>query len=637
MKTRIFIIAVLTAFFLQPIVYAEIEGPHVTGYDMDKPKAQMEYSPHINQSFPKEVFWGDTHLHTTYSPDAGMVGNFNLGPADAYRFARGEQVRANNGMQAKLVRPLDFLAVTDHSEYMGLIPLLRCGDPEILSQKVGRRWYEMFNKGPDGQYDVLLEFAASINDNTPVIESDKIIRATWEMMAETADEYNDPGKFTAFIGYEWTSMPGGDNLHRCVIFRDGANKVKQIMPFSSFDSEDPEDLWKFLANYEDKTFGRVMAIPHNPNVSGGLMYDTKTLKGKKLTKAYAEMRARFEHVLEITQMKGDSETHPKLSPDDEFADFEQWDKVNLTGVTATTDAMLPAMYAREALKTGMKLEKKLGVNPFKQGFIGSTDSHTSLSTAGDDNFFGKLSSLEPGPARWKHYAIKSTTPELSTYGSDTCAAGLAAVWATENTRAGIFDAMERRETYASTGPRITVRVFAGWDFVETDIHLANFAAYGYKHGVPMGGDLAKAPKGKIPNLLIRTLRDPDGANLDRVQVVKGWMDKKGKTHEKVFDVVWSGDRKIDAKGKLPAVGNTVNVAEASYTNTIGEPLFLAHWKDPDFDPAHRAFYYVRVLEIPTPRWTAYDAKRFNVKMAKNVKMQHQERAYTSAIWYTPSL
>ena len=636
MKTRIFIISVLTTLFLHPNVYAAGEGPHVTEYDMDKPKAQVEYSPYINQSFPKKVLWGDTHLHTTYSPDAGMVGNFNLGPADAYRFARGEQVRANNGMQAKLVRPLDFLAVTDHSEYLGLIPALRGGDPEILDQEVGRRWYNMFNEGPDGQYKVLLEFADSINKNTPVMESDKIVRSTWEMMTETADEYNDPGKFTAFIGYEWTSMPNGNNVHRCVIFRDGANKAGQIVPFSSFDSDDPEDLWKFLANYETKTFGRVMAIPHNANVSGGLMFDTKTLKGKKLTKAYAEMRTRFEHLHEMTQMKGDSETHPKLSPDDEFADYETWDKGNLTGVTATTDAMLPAMYAREALKTGMKLEKKLGANPFKQGFIGSTDSHTSLATAGEDNFFGKLSNLEPGPGRWKHYVIKSTTPERSTYGSDTSASGLAAVWATENTRAGIFDAMERRETYASTGPRITVRVFAGWDFVETDIHRANFAAHGYKHGVPMGGDLAKAPKGKVPNLLIRSLRDPDGANLDRVQVVKGWMDKKGKTHEKVFDVVWSGDRKIDAKGKLPPVGNTVNVAEASYTNTIGEPLFLAHWKDPDFDPAHRAFYYVRVLEIPTPRWTAYDAKRFNVKMAKNVKMQHQERAYTSAIWYTPS-
>jgi len=635
MNKRIISAAFLAATILQPAVYAKDQSVNVLGHNIEKPNSQMEYSPHINKGFPQKVLWGDTHLHTTYSPDAGMVGNFNLGPEDAYRFARGEQVRANNGMQVKLVRPLDFLAVTDHAEYYGLIPALRAGDPSILSQEVGRRWYKLFNEGAEGQYKVLLEFADTLNNNTAAFNAEDIRRSTWEMENRVADEYNEPGKFTAFIGYEWTSTPAGDNLHRIVLFKDDAKKTGQIIPFSSFDSTDPEDLWDFLAKYEAKTGGQVMAIPHNSNVSGGLMFDTKTLKGKKLTKAYAEMRARFERIHEMTQMKGDSETHPKLSPDDEFANYETWDKGNLTGVTATTDDMLPAMYARESLKTGMKLEKKLGVNPFKTGFIGSTDSHTSLSTAGEDNFFGKLSQLEPNASRWEHYTIKSDTPELSTYGSDTTASGLAAVWATENTRAGIFEAMQRREVYASTGPRITVRVFAGWDFVETDIHRSNFAQYGYENGVPMGGDLTKAPKGKTPHLLIRTLRDPDGANLDRVQVVKGWVDKKGDSHEKVFDVAWSGDRKINSKGKLPAVGNTVNIADASYTNTIGEPLIFTHWKDPQFDPAQNAFYYVRVLEIPTPRWTAYDAKRFGIKMDKSVLNEHQERAYTSAIWYTP--
>ena len=455
-------------------------------------------------------------------------------------------------------------------------------------------------------------------------------------MTETADEYNEPGKFTAFIGYEWTSTPGGNNLHRVVVFKDGAEKVSRVVPFSSFDSADPEDLWAYLEDYEEKTGGRVIAIPHNGNVSNGFMFDTKTLKGDPLTKDYAVKRSRFEPLHEMTQMKGDSETHPKLSPDDEFADYETWDKANLTGTQATTEEMLPGNYARSALKRGLKLEAELGANPYKHGFIGSTDSHTSLATAGENNYFGKASIMEPGPERWKHILIKSQTDDsLTTYASETTASGLAAVWARENTRAALFEAMERRETYATTGPRILVRVFAGWDFEPDDIHRADFAEHGYSHGVPMGGDLTKAPEGKAPNFLVRAVRDPDGANLDRVQVIKGWLDADGKTHEKVYDVALSDDRKAGADGKVPPVGNTVDVKTASYTNTIGDAGLFAHWKDPDFDPSQRAFYYVRVIEIPTPRWTAFDALRFNIKMDDDVPMVHQERAYTSSIWYTP--
>jgi len=608
-----------------------------TEFTIEKPaKPAIEYSPYINKSFPQRVFWGDTHLHTSYSPDAGMIGNFNLGPADAYRFARGEQVQANNGMQAKLVRPLDFLVVSDHSEYQGLMPVLRTGDPELLENEVGKRWYNWFKEGPEGQYKVFLEFAEDLNNNKGRIPFDDIARSTWDFMTETADEYNEPGKFTAFIGYEWTSTPEGNNLHRVVIFKDGADKASQVVPFSSFNSPDPEDLWTYLANYEAKTGGRVMAIPHNSNVSNGLMFDTKTLKGKPLTKEYARTRTRFEPLHEMTQMKGDSETHPKLSPEDEFADYETWGKANLTGTAAQTDDMLPGNYARSALKRGMKLETEIGANPFKQGFIGSTDSHTSLATAGENNYFGKASIMEPGPERWKHVLIKSQTdPSLTTYAAETSASGLAAVWAAENTRDALFEAMERRETYATTGPRMLVRVFAGWDFTPEDLHRADFAEHGYSNGVPMGGDLSTAAEGKSPSFVIRALRDPDGANLDRIQIVKGWLDKDGETQEKVYDVAWSGDRKPDAKGKLPPVGNTVDVATASYKNTIGDALMFAHWTDPDFDPAERAFYYVRVLEIPTPRWTAYDAVRFNVDMPKDIPMAHQERAYTSPIWYTP--
>jgi hypothetical protein len=337
----------------------------------------------------------------------------------------------------------------------------------------------------------------------------------------------------------------------------------------------------------------------------------------------------------MTQMKGDSETHPLLSPNDEFADYGTWDKANLTGEASPTEDDLPGSYARSALLRGMQMEEKIGVNPFKQGFIGSTDSHTSLATAGESNFFGKASIAEPYKERWNHVLIKSQVDDkLTTYNYETLAAGLAAVWARENTRESIFEAMERRETYATTGPRITVRVFAGWDFENADVHRADFAGYGYANGVPMGGDLSKAPKGKAPSLVIRALRDPDGANLDRVQVIKGWIEN-GEAKEKVYDVALSDDRKVGKNGKVPAVGNTVDLKGPSFANTIGDALMFAHWKDPDFDPSQLAFYYVRVIEIPTPTWAAYDSVFFNVKMPKEVPMIHQERAYTSPIWYTP--
>ncbi len=606
-------------------------------FTVEKPaQANVEYSPYINKSFPQNVYWGDTHLHTTYSPDAGMVGNFNLGPAEAYRFARGEQITANNGMQVKLVRPLDFLVVADHSEYQGLMPRLRGGDPELLKNEVGNRWYNWFNEGSEGQYKVFLEFAEDLGSNTARIPFADIARSTWDYMAETADQYNDPGHFTAFIGYEWTSTPGGNNLHRVVMYKDGADKAGRFVPFSSFDSADPEDLWAYLANYEAQTGGRVMAIPHNANLSNGLMYDTKRLNGKRLTEEYARTRMRFEPLHEMTQMKGDSETHPKLSPDDEFADFEQMDKSNLTGSVAMTDEMLPGSYARSALKRGFELEKRLGTNPYKQGFIGSTDSHTSLATAGENNYFGKASMIEPGPERWEHVLIQSQTdPSLTSYAVETSASGLAAVWAEGNSRTAIFEAMERREAYATTGPRITVRVFGGWNFNADDVYRSDFAGHGYANGVPMGGDLSKAPKGGAPSFVVRALRDPDGANLDRVQMVKGWMDSSGKTHEKVFDIVLSDDRKSGSDGNAPPVGDTVDVANASYTNTIGDSLLFAHWTDPDFDALEHAFYYVRVIEIPTPRWTAFDAKIFAIDMPDDVLMKLQERAYTSPIWYTP--
>lgn len=626
---KIFLAGSIFLLMIAPALSAE--------FTLTKPtETDIEYSPNINKSFPQRVYWGDTHLHTTYSPDAGIIGNFNLGPSDAYEFARGAQVKANNGMQVKLIRPLDFLVVSDHSEYQGLMPELRGGNPEILKNETGKRWYNWFKGGPEDKYKVFLEFAEDLSANKGRIPFSSIARSTWDLMTETADKYNDPGQFTAFIGYEWTSTPKGNNLHRVVLFRDDASKASSVVPFSSFDSADPEDLWAYMANYENKTGGRVMSIPHNANVSNGWMYDTKRLNGKPFDQSYAELRARFEPLHEMTQMKGDSETHPKLSPDDEFADYETWDKSNLTGETSPTIEDLPGSYARSALKRGMELEAKLGTNPYKQGFIGSTDSHTSLATAEEDNYWGKASMIEPEPQRYEHVLIKSQVDDkLTTYGYETTASGLAAVWAKENTRAGLFEAMERRETYATTGGRMIVRVFAGWDFELDDIHRSDFAEHGYANGVPMGGDMSKAPDGKAPNLLIRALRDPDGANLDRIQVIKGWIDSDNKTHELVYDVTCSDNRSIANNRCNGDVGNTVDVATASYKNTIGESYMYGHWTDPDFDASQDAFYYVRVIEIPTPRWPAYDALRFNVKMPDHVVMEHQERAYTSPIWYSP--
>jgi hypothetical protein len=349
----------------------------------------------------------------------------------------------------------------------------------------------------------------------------------------------------------------------------------------------------------------------------------------------AEQRARLEPIIEATQIKGDSEAHPMLSPNDEFADFDTWDKSNLNGTEAKKPEMIKAEYAREALKTGLMLEKKLGVNPFKFGMIGSTDVHTGMAAVEEDNFFGKHSGVEPGPHRWEHVVIEAPNPEFTIYGWQQAAGGYAAIWATENTREAIFDAMKRKETYATTGSRPIVRFFGGWNFTQEDTETRMPAAAGYEKGVPMGGDLSKTPAGKAPNFLVAAMKDPISGNLDRIQIVKGWLNADGTTAEKVYDAVWSGDRKPGADGKLPPVGNTVNVEKATWTNTIGSPELITVWTDPDFDASKPSFYYVRLLEIPTPRWTAYEAMRYGIKMDKKVPMTTQERAYTSPIWYNP--
>ena len=603
------------------------------------PADKKHYSPNVGDTFPNNVFFGDTHLHTSYSTDAGMVGN-TLGPEEAYRIARGETVKASFGEYVKLKRPLDFVVIADHAENLGLAPAISEGNPKLQDSEFGKKISKLAST-PGKEEDAFdLWVGTALIEGRNPLAGLGLEQTYWQKSTAAAEKFNEPGKFTALIGFEWTSAPGGNNLHRNVIFRGDKSKADQIVPLASYDTDDPEKLWAWMADYEKKTGGKMLAIPHNGNVSQCLIFDDVTLTTKKpLDKAYAESRMRWEPLYEVTQMKGDGEAHPFLSPDDEFADFETWDTGSF-GPKTTTKEHWPREYAREAFKRGLAYEKTLGANPFKFGLIGSTDSHTSVPSAEEDNYFGKVSLLEPGAGetRYEETIIGRPNPDKKSQITATrvSASGLAAVWARDNTREALWDAMKRKEVYGTTGTRLKVRVFGGFDFSAADIDRMDFAEEGYKRGVPMGGDLTTSPSGKAPGFLVRALRDPDGANIDRVQIIKGWLDAKGESQEKVYDLAVSDGRKIGADGlsKTP-VGNTVNVKEASYSNSIGDAYQQAYWQDPAFDAKQKAFYYVRVIEIPTPRWTVYDAKHFGRELPHGVPTSIQERAYTSPIWYTP--
>ncbi|MCA8980290.1 MAG: DUF3604 domain-containing protein, partial [Planctomycetes bacterium] len=558
-----------------------------------------------------------------------------LGQEDALRFARGQEVTTTHGLKVKLSRPLDFLVVTDHAAMYGLMPRLLKGDPQILAQEQGKRWYDMLTSGDESEaFAAAMEIVASLSKPEPPMTADGIVKDAWREYTDLADRYNEPGRFSAIIGYEYTTM-GGNNLHRNVLFRGDAQAANQTIPFSQFDSQNPEDLWMALDAFQKQSGAEVLCIPHNGNLSNGRMFSVQTFDGEPYTRELAELRARMEPLVEVTQIKGDGEAHPLLSPNDEFADFETWDRSNLNGTEAKTPDMLKYEYVREALKTGLYLESKLGVNPFRYGMVAGTDSHTALTTAEEENFFGKHSGVEPDPHRWEHVVIEAPDPEFTVMGWQQAAAGYTAVWATENTRASIFDAMKRKETYGTTGSRMVVRFFGGWDFDASDTETRLPAKTGYAKGVPMGGELQRAADGAKPSFLVAAMKDPYSGNLDRIQIVKGWLDSGGETHEQVYDVVWSGDRAPGADGKLPSVGNTVDVATATWSNSIGSPELIGVWEDPDFDPDQSAFYYVRVIEIPTPRWTAYEALRYGIEMPAEVPMTVTERAYTSPIWYSP--
>lgn len=601
------------------------------------------YSPFANRNFPERPLWGDSHLHTALSMDAGGFGN-RLGLDDAYRFARGQQVTASSGQEVRLARPLDWLAITDHSDGLGLITDVLASAPIVTQYEQGARWAKGFNAGGQTAVDATLDLIGTFSQGemdpdmfANYSPGSRRYATIWGDVIDAAEKYNDPGTFTAFIGFEWTSLVKGGNMHRNVIFRDNGDRARQVVPYTTQDpigSTDPLKLYEYLENYEAKTNGAAMTFAHNGNLSNGIMFPVDAqYTGREIDEFYVEQRAKWERMYEVTQIKGDGEAHPFLSPDDEFADYGTWDAGNLDLSVAKSDEMLAGEYSREALKNGLLLEEKLGTNPYKFGQIGATDAHNSLPAVEEDNFFGKHAGYEPSAERLQHAFMENENGAL--YAWQMVSSGLAAVWAKDNTRTSLFDAMDRKEVYGTTGPRISVRFFGGYDFSIDDLRRRDVSAVGYAKGVPMGADLGEPTEGQSPSFLIAALRDPIGANLDRVQVIKGWLDADGTTHEKVYDVAWSDDRVAGADGKLPAVGSTVDVTSATWTNTIGAAELITVWSDPDFDASQRAFYYTRVLEIPTPPWYLYDVVKFGVDLPEGAPTEQQERAYTSPIWYSP--
>jgi hypothetical protein len=603
------------------------------------------FSPYAGREYPTQVYFGDTHHHTANSGDAFMGGN-RLSPEQAYRFALGEEVISSSGVPAKLSRPLDFLVISDHAEGLGVMYEVYNGNPALMEDELLVKWQKAMHEGGQAAADAMADIIVRQGNGTlpkPITDpatTGPVMKSVWQAYTETAEKFNQPGRFTAMIAYEWTSVPGGNNLHRNVLYRGDKEKADQMLPYNSWQSEDPEKLWEWMAEYESKTGGNLLAIPHNGNLSNGRMFEIETFEGKPLTEDYARRRQNWEGLQEMIQTKGVSETHPSLAPNDEFAGYGTagWDYGNLSLTDSLeTPEMRPTMYLREGLKRGLEQERLLGTNPFKFGFVGGTDVHNSLTAIEEDNFYGKHVVQEPGPDRWSEVSKKGL--DKIRYGWIYMAAGYAAVWATENTRAALWDAMKRKEVYATSGSRMTVRFFGGWDFKETDAKTRHLARIGYAKGVPMGGDLSGSDRKsrKPPTFLVAAMKDPQFGNLDRIQIIKGWLDKDGQSHEKIYDVAW-GDadhRSIDADGKLDPVGNTVDIVDATWTNSIGDPDLTTWWTDPDFNPDEPAFYYTRVLEIPTPTWQAYDQVRFGIRMTDDVPMTHQERAWSSPIWYTP--
>lgn len=568
----------------------------------------------------RNLYWGDLHIHTSFSTDAWTMGVRGL-PEDAYTFTRGGEIEHAGGYGIKLKHPLDFAAVTDHSEYLGL---LRAEKPDLpLSERSFKE--RMHNDGKLLNTIAFLRTTLTFSlKNVDAGNWQQHARSAWAETIAAAERHNDPGRFTTFIAYEWSSSPDKDNLHRNVIYRD-ANVPD--LPWSSLNSEDPRDLWAELQRQRSEG-KRVFAIPHNGNASSGRMYDSVMFDGSPMNADYAETRLRNEPLTEIYQVKGSSESHPQLSPADDFAGFEIVDR-RLAQDQGFSEPK--GSYVRDALRTGIEMAHAEGFNPYRFGVIGSSDGHNAASPVEEDSYFGKLPLLDGSAAT--RLRTNTFMPQSLPGGPGWGAAGLAAVWAEENTRASLFDAMARKETYATSGPRIVVRFFGGWNFANDLLQQPDWIAVAQRKGVPMGGELTPQSAGTAPHFAVWAMRDPDSGNLDRVQIIKGWIGEDGKSKEKIFDIAWSGNRAPDVNGQLPPVGNTVNVEAASYDNSIGAPQLYTLWTDPEFNPQREAFYYARVIEIPTPRWSTYDAKLLGVEAPQPA--WHQERAVTSAIWYKP--
>ena len=577
-----------------------------------------------------QLLWGDLHLHTNYSTDAYSTGNKSVTPDLAYRYARGMPIlHPTTGHKIKISRPLDFLAVTDHAINMGLDPLMDRRDELLTATEGGRTLLERAANNPNwrgvmGGFGPPGPETAAIRRDT---STDQIRSTVWSEEVAAAEANYVPGEFTTFVAWEWTAMgEGGRNLHRCVITDADGLSGNTFIPLSNADTQRPEELYAYLRETKDRTGVDFIAIPHNSNISGGLMFNTVDSDGRPIDASYARERAVWEELVEITQAKGTSEAHPELSPTDEFAEHEIRRKL-LIGTPTPADA---GDYVRNALLRGIAFQDSIGANPYKYGFVGATDNHTGTSTVDEDDFLGKLA--VDALATYRH----EVRPPPIFPAWEMSASGLTGVWATENTRESIFAALKRKEVYATTGTRIRLRVFGGFSFEAADVNAADIAAPGYARGVPMGSDLTNAPSGQAPQLLIHAVMDPLRGSLDRVQVIKGWIDDDGMSHERIYDVAWEGGRRIGPDGKLPPVENTVDLETAQYDNSTGAPQLRALWQDPEFNPDELAFYYVRVLEIPTPRHTLYDAIALGIDVAETEHAATlQERAYSSPIWYTP--
>ena len=576
---------------------------------------------------PKEraeerVYFGDLHLHTAFSFDAYLFKT-TATPEDAYGFAQGKPLKGPNGGVSTIDRPLDFLAVTDHSENMGV--MRASGDPKspLFDTPLAKAARDPDPAVSGGAFKSIITAAKEghIADMFDPVLAKAAVEDAWAREIEAANRNYHPGKFTTLIGYEWSSMPETKNLHRNVIFRGATAPA----PFTSIDSSRPEDLWNWLEGQRKQGF-QVLAIPHNSNMSDGAMFDSVDSDGKPLTAAYAEHRRRNEPVVEITQLKGASETNPILSPNDEFADFEIVNERVGSGIKETK---FHGSYVRDAYRAGLTMQETQGFDPYKFGVVGASDSHAAMTPTRADHYNGAHGMVDALPALRLSCAFCKGANDMRRFGN----MGLTAVWARQNTREDIWDGIARKETYATSGPRMKVRFFGGWNLAAVSPGKEGWIEASYAKGVPMGGDLPKAAHGKAPQFLVWAVKDPDGANLDRVQIVKVW-SRGGKNEEKVIDVAWSGDRHKDPKtGKVPAVGNTVDVKNASYANTIGAVELKGKWRDPAFDPKAPAAYYVRVLEIPTPRWSTYDAKMTGKPIPEGLPAAVQQRAYTSPIWY----